>query len=766
MEEPDGAKNSEETMKMEEEADNANQLAAEAKDGDDTRARKRKASDGHDGTSEADQKTEDAAQIVVDFVKRYAITNSPDDKTVATAFAPVSSLEELSEFLTTLNGLEACDNSKLTVTEFDALRHGLLQELAENKSLKGKMLKVDSPFKIPPQHYIRVRPNKEVIVQGRDPPILVMGSSGSGKTSFTVGVLPLILNEDDPDRFFVYMRATTAFNDRKVTTPKDAGAIMKAAIEEAIRKSAGTDAKLLTMVVIVDEVGLRTDAAIVDGLHKLNQIEQALDGLAKKVLLVLSGTGLDQITSTVNSEQGAVKIRLAPWDCTMVDSYIDTVEVGFQERKQLKELIRSTPLYASLGSNPRALSHLKSALSEQLKLYDQELIDQDFVVAKVTAKYVADNGLAALSTEEKRLVTMIVWRALAVSKHGCTELPDLTTPPECECNKLKGEKIEACCHSLLDVHLEMSNNEYKLTEGQAFSVSITSAISLVLFSLTGNMASLCRNWDQFETVTALHALQMEYVSAYPNKPRAMKVVTSPTQFPGTKKDSVRVPTVDKSTILVNGAKAEYADVICFDRLRQAKYAEGGIQYTLKLATELKKCGVTKHPATGGKTAHKSSRTITALLRKQWGTDDTGTNEESANAQQGNGNGKKEETFPGETRHGAAVSKLLRYSHKRRVLDHEVEQKEDEVEQKEDANQIRHINVDFVTNATKFHIPANESGIKTDQKLMRRHVDENGELKDEVFGKSSEANKALKNYFQENLLEGVSVRFFFLGQDET
>lgn len=47
-------------------------------------------------------------------------------------------------------------------------------------------------------------------------------------------------------------------------------------------------------------------AEIVGDIHKPNQIEQALNGLGKEVLLARAGTGLDQTTATVNSEQGVI----------------------------------------------------------------------------------------------------------------------------------------------------------------------------------------------------------------------------------------------------------------------------------------------------------------------------------------------------------------------------------------------------------------------------------------------------------------------------
>jgi len=676
---------------------------------------------------------------VLEFMKNYDAKEECNEQALEEAFGQFQSLKELKTYLDTQKGMRICDIF-FSLGIFMELKKGLEEQLErEPKSLKGEVLQLTRAFKIEQHQFVDIDTGDSLNL-AREPPILVMGSSGSGKTAFSVGVLPKILQRHDQDLFFVYMSANMAFDDRKSSSATEAGKNMRKQIKNAIENHGGTDAMRLTMVVAVDEVGITKDRCYVGSSHNLCAIKAELEGLAKRVRLVLLGTGLDQVTTMVNSEQEATKIRLPPWNEDKVNKYIDLIHGEFGD--QIKELIWSTPLYKSLSSNPRALSQLTTVLCEQLKIYDKDMINEDFVVATVTGKYIAANGLGTLKAGEKRLVAMIVWKVLADAEYGDTKAPNLRAPKESECHD--GDKIEACCHSLLDVNLESKSGKVVLIEGQQYSVSITSAISLVLFALTGNMTCLCRNWNQFETVAALHELQLAYISAYPHCPPSTRVVASQTQFPGSNKTLMRVPVVNKEIILVNGALAEYADVISLDRLVQAKHAMDGHSCTLHLTKELKKLGVMKDCVKS-----KTGQT-TALMRKQWTCATSGKMEGSAT----NPEQSRHMTIkPAIKRHGAAVSILCKYPNKTHVPFAEKSMSSEEVN-----DHTRPLSVVFVTNARQFNIPRLEWGAGYETYLQRNHVDTNGKL---LVG----YNEALQSYMDKFLLGGVSVKFFFLEQDE-
>ena len=238
-----------------------------------------------------------------------------------------------------------------------------------------------------------------------------------------------------------------------------------------------------------------TSVVCLDNGSKLEIIRKELGSLAKAVRLVLAGTGLDQITTHLNSEEDSIKIRLQPWGQEEMNAYIMSTNCicDRTSKEELIELVSSTPLYTSLSTNARALSHLVRTLQQQLLRHDKSPINQDFVVASVTSKYIQDNGLGGLNASEKRVVAMIVWKAIAEAKSQDASVPNLELPPEIH-TKVDRYKMEACCHSLLDVHLQSKDGKLVVVDEQDYSVSITSAASLVFLALVDNIASLCRNW--------------------------------------------------------------------------------------------------------------------------------------------------------------------------------------------------------------------------------------------------------------------------------
>ena len=613
---------------------------------------------------------------------------------------------------------------------------------------RGELICLETPLGAEPNDVIQVKASQHDFNSGKNPPILIMGSSGSGKTLFSVKILPRLLLKNDGATFFVYMKAGKLLSDAKDATT--AGSLMKECIERQLQRSRcvlDAVAKDLVMVVIIDEVGLASHRKCVGDGAMLETIRKELQSLAKAVRLVLAGTGLDQITTQVNSEQGSIKIRLQPWGQQEVNAYILSTNCICDNPEAMIELVSSTSLYRSLSTNPRALSHLVKTLQQQLHCHDKSTINQDFVIASVIDKYIQDNGLNSLDASEKRVVAMIVWKALADAKSQDASAPNLALPREIY-TKVDRYKMEACCHSLLDVHLQSKDGKLVVVDEQDYSVSITSAIALVLLALVDNIAPLCRNWDSFETIVALNELQLAYVNAYPNPPPPLKVVSSRQQCPGKAKGKVRVPVANKSTIVVNGPKAQYCDVIAFDRLVQAKFTDSTANSScqLDLKKELEKCGVLRE------CQDSHSAATTALLRLGWSNS---TDNPTIAADPDPPKPTTSTDTPSlTTRHGFGVSKLFQSYQSPVTFSEQQFPTQLKV-------QTRPLSVVFVTNASEFNLPAGSTSLGVALDIQRQHVDQNGVLLGTVGEVVSNTISELQNFLDTSVVEGVSVKFLFL-----
>lgn len=104
------------------------------------------------------------------------------------------------------------------------------------KSLAVALLELSEPHGVPREGcFVKAnRPCEGAInVAGRDPPILVMGSSGSGKTSYSVKMLPIVLQKNDENEpFVVYMDADTAFDQRSAADSEEAGRLMATKVKD------------------------------------------------------------------------------------------------------------------------------------------------------------------------------------------------------------------------------------------------------------------------------------------------------------------------------------------------------------------------------------------------------------------------------------------------------------------------------------------------------------------------------------------------------
>ena len=455
--------------------------------------------------------------------------------------------------------------------------------------------------------------------EGNPPPILVLGSSGSGKTTFAAKSLRGRLKKDlEAERVVtVYLTGDAVRPEDQDASTATEGEIESA--EEQAAKSAidgvrkvfnpkvGSFSKPLDMllILVIDEVGLACDTAWMGTKWKLTRFATKLQELAVKVQLVLAGTGLDKITSSVNSNQDFVRIRMQPWTFEDVKWWAYNCLRGVPEqKKRIVDTVSSTPILKLLATNARAAKFLLDALAKYDLYFDREALI-DHVVTTVAFMYIKANSLKDLSATERHRVAKLVLTAFSDAKKGGTQ----TSPPDF------GEesgKVQRAFYSLVDTHVEKD----QLVSGHNFAVSTSPAIAIVLTALMGCISTLSSSWSGFERVVALSELQRCFVTS--DEGSAPRLVRLRLPYPQTNfKDCLKVPNLVPTSVAVNGPGAPYTDVIGHKRFIQCKHAisiKGLAKVDLK--KELKKMGVLKNEHYRGDECIQN-RFLTHLLMKQW-----------------------------------------------------------------------------------------------------------------------------------------------------
>ncbi|CAB9530087.1 hypothetical protein SEMRO_2737_G335940.1 [Seminavis robusta] len=165
-------------------------------------------------------------------------------------------------------------------------------------------------------------------------------------------------------------------------------------------------------------------------------------------------------------------------------------------------------------------------------------------------------------------------------------------------------KVKRQAQGVMDLHVEASSaedgrvstdfvdDEAKKTKR---SVSITPAMSMLLYNLLGVDATIYDNWDGLEVTTALHAVYLETLSNSTTQEKGVCLARLTKAVPPPKATKrIHIPSqADTPTIFINGEKAPFCDVITNFRGLQAKHTKNGEEYDLFLGEELQKWGLLK-----------------------------------------------------------------------------------------------------------------------------------------------------------------------------
>ena len=559
---------------------------------------------------------------------------------------------------------------------------------------------------------------------------LVLGPSGSGKTTYCVKEHGKSAVNCD---FRVYMYAADlGKGDRKANLREIVLVEIAKALSVDTNTTEASEKLSMTLYAIIDEAGC--DEFFGEEKNLLD-LKGAINDIATDVQLVVSGTGLDLLTSNSGSSgEGLSKIRMLPW--------------GLQDfkllanRDTISKLVTKHEVYTNMTTNARAAAYLLVWL-RKTATWGNDDDNVPFVVRAVAYDYISGNSLKDADGATRRQVVRAVLLVLKASKCDSALLPafDLAFTPD----------VKRKAQSLVDIHVQKVGKVMKLQQGHHYNVSVTPAITIVLAALLGTTAFMQTNWSGFETVVALNELFKLVREAEDELLHDdFRILQLDKPYDARKNRSkLEVPEMTSSMVLINGSKASYADVIAPFRLIQAKHSESYTPTTLYIGDELKKMGLLS-------TSSTAQKVFAAGQYRIWEASEAALRSNQSTASDGQSN---TETAPHRGLYPAStlVSKQGKTKPTCQIYEmHDVSDgKEDWYTQgtlfKYDRSDMTNpVTVIFVTNGSAFRISASsENG------LPSKDFNEN---EDNLF--VSHGSKAVFGELKKLLVEGVVVQLAF------
>jgi hypothetical protein len=479
------------------------------------------------------------------------------------------------------------------------------------------------------QHYQPVQqggsPDQELFSRGT-PLCIVTGSSGSGKTYFCLHYLTRFRRNDDKPSVALYLHPQKTAHEFQET---DSGVSIADAMVEAIRTRLSskfnrqvTGRLNMHVCIIFDEAGelglkgLFESKTVLEGVYS-----RIKESLAEDVVIVVSGTGITG--GDLDSQADAYFFRLKPW----IKQDLRDVLAPKRGRLQLKanedldtvvEGIVAHPKLRSLTTNARSAYFLVEAIVGLRSTYvrDSWRVQLDALapalLTKVVHGYISENGIRVLEEPQRRLVAACVFRALREAPKQVASLPNFP---------LLHGKETAVALSLLTLNVERFSKErgLELLHGESFAISVTPAIAIVLFTMSGVQVSLVPGWRAEEEIAALYAsrvmilkildmhidtngtsrIRIRTLEEELDKVRLLvlhKQVQPPRNLHHRRRRKneglVRIPMTAGKAILLNGEMSSFADVIAPYMLLQAKHTSGR-NVDVDIENELGKCCLLK-----------------------------------------------------------------------------------------------------------------------------------------------------------------------------
>ncbi len=193
--------------------------------------------------------------------------------------------------------------------------------------------------------------------------------------------------------------------------------------------------------------------------------------------------------------------------------------------------------------------------------------------------------------------------------------------------ELETDDLRMVASSLISVNVETIKGKAKFMTENVISVSVSPAVAIVLATLLNAEARIAWDWEAFESTITLCEWKwmIAHSTTIPSTAtRTIQELRTPVPMikaRGEDENDIEfnVPMVNRFTVLMNGPKAPYADVIAPFRLVQGKHsrkAEKQANY-LDLLEELGKMGLTTESD-----KWRQQQAVTSVLDTMWDSEAT------------------------------------------------------------------------------------------------------------------------------------------------
>jgi hypothetical protein len=276
----------------------------------------------------------------------------------------------------------------------------------------------------------------------------------------------------------------------------------------------------MKMAVVLDEAGSTGLGGFFENKGKIHSLYNRLCVVVERGFefrLVVSGTGLTG--RDLSSGKDVDKIRLGPWQ---IGDFKQVAEVQFQDLKiGAVDAIYRHPILSGLTTNARSAWFLLKAVSSEIFVVPKAIKhslrsdwDERFeaglpaIVNYVVDSYMGINGVNDLNPRERRLVAAWVFYEVEQSRVHNGPDPYLPKFPKLD------DGLVRVANALINVNIDYdnTNKKVKLVDDAQPSVSLSAALTIVLFRMLNVPAAIVSNWTGRERIASLHVVRHQVLS--------------------------------------------------------------------------------------------------------------------------------------------------------------------------------------------------------------------------------------------------------------
>jgi hypothetical protein len=430
--------------------------------------------------------------------------------------------------------------------------------------------------------------------------VVVLGSSGSGKTFLAVmeGAGHLAAKQHPSGLCTTLYLKPALLDCFKESDTKSLPAGLTKWIRDELKKTYGTFGQLKMHVsVVLDDIG---GLGYFMSGYNIEKILQELHTLAASARLVVSGMG-------IFPGYRIPTCRLKSWTVANVKRMLTLSPYNFKEAQSdlVVEAIQSQFMLGSLLTNARTCYCLLTSIDEAFAAVDMSgdkaeiwlsLINTSSagLIACAVSKYMNMTDIGGLDPVMRRRVAACVFQVIDQSLPGLLVEPNFTG---------LGEDEKTVALGLIEQNLEIVAHKLQFSTGDTRSITISSAHVVVLYYMLGVRAELFPLWHNQEQLTARYAYRTQLLAFMKNRwanysnctdeyKRSALVaeldeylanlrivpLRKKIQEPAGKEmvDSFSLPRTLSNTVMLNAAKASFADVLSSKVLYRSVHCDAGI----------------------------------------------------------------------------------------------------------------------------------------------------------------------------------------------